>query len=199
MKRRSILAVLGGSLVGGLSGCQESEESRKLGQTVEHQALSVTPDEYTTANRVTYDISDSQATPSENAPKGATFLLTHISVKHTGENKQQFPSRGLFSPSKKDRINHSYKGERLSIPDNEDSSRAYIINGNRLPNYIHKLSVNDMMSPVYSGSASGWLINVIPSGFTPSEAKAKITWGGETFSWLFTESAKVSHREASNK
>lgn len=216
MHRRSLLSGLGGSLIVGLSGCVSNlperfsgvVESRKLEETVEHRGVAVTPDAYLTADTVTYDIADSQATPSRTAPEGATHLLMHLTVEHIGENKRTFPSRGTFSGTISDRIKHFYKGERLSRGRHEDVSKAFKVNRHRFSNYIHVLLQNDMTSAVYAGSASGWLINIIPSGFTPSDATVKIAWGGsstvsdegsKTSSWSFTDSARLSPDEAASR
>lgn len=206
MRRRSFISTMSGCLLFGLGGCVSgpSKESRTLGESVEHRGVSVTVDTYTTADTVAYDISDSGATPSETAPEGATYLLTHLSVEHTVENKRVFPSRGTFSGSFSDRIKHFYNGEGLTRGRHEDSSTAFIVEGNRLPNYIQVLLQNDMVSAVYSGSASGWLINIIPKDFTPANVTVKITWGAsstmsekgrKTFSWSYADSPQFSPGE----
>jgi len=105
-----------------------------------------------------------------------------------------------------DRIKHFYKGERLDEGKYEDVSEAFIISDSRLPNYIHVLLNNELNGAIYSGKASGWLINEIPEEFDPAEATIKVTWGTtssvndenlETFEWQLSPEAQVSIENAS--
>lgn len=208
MYRRQVL--LGASMtIGVLSGCSvqtlAGPSTKTLGESVEHRGVKVTPDAYLTAGEVTYDMEDTNHSPTEEAPTGATYLLTHLSVKHVGESERVFPKRG--GTSARDDIDMFYNGEELDTPSNENIAKAFVVEGNRLPSYLHQIFNNDQMSAVYAGSASGWLISEIPAGFTPEDASIKITWGAsstigadesnfETYEWMYTSDAEVSASNA---
>lgn len=217
MQRRKFLLACASSSVVATSGCasvvREKVSSvtgspKKLGDSVTHRGVKVTPDAFTTADNVTVNVADGGA-PEESAPTGATYVFTHLTVEHVGENERVFPSRGTFSGSPGDRIKHFYKDERLSTGRFEDVAAAFRIDGYDLTSYLHTLLEKDAASAVYSGvTASGWLMNEIPAEFTPGEATVEITWGAsstlseegqETFTWTFTPDARLTPAEAAKK
>lgn len=216
MNRRRYFQMAGATLTFSLGGCASVLEDgisklvggpRSLGESVSHRGVEVTPDLYTTSTSVTYDLADGNNELNESAPDGATFLLTHLAVRHVGENKRVFPSRGTFGGTKGDRIKHFYKGERLSRGRHEDVSKTFLVGEYRFPNYIRILLDKDLSGVVYSGEVSGWLINEIPEGFSPSDATIEVTWGSssttkdegvETYEWQLTEEASRSPENASD-
>lgn len=214
MHRRSLISGLGAGGLVGLTGCTSvieervselSNDTQSFGEPTEHRGVTVVPNAFLTTKSVVYDVADAKNTVSRSAPSGATFLLTRFVVEHTGENKRYFPKRGLSAHND---IKHFYKGERLSEARFENVSEAFVVNGIRLPCYSWILSKKNLYSAIYSGKATGWLINEIPEGFTLSETTVSVSWGGsslgddknrKTFKWKPTSEAEIAPEESMNQ
>lgn len=197
-----------------LTGCSElnnitggnGNKSKELGESVSHRGVKVTPDAWITSRSVRYDIEDTNHIMSKEAPQGATFLLTHLSVKHVGEQERAFPNRGSMNPGG-DPIRVSYDGEKMDIPQEGDLTKSFIIEDTNLTSYVFKIRNNNLNQAVYDGSVSGWVVNEIPEGFSVSDAEISIEWGAasviggdesnlERYRWTYTEDTEVTPSEA---
>ena len=207
MKRREVLIGSGAALLSSLSGCSAinsfTSQSHQIGEAVEHNGIQVNPNGYVLSSEVGFDIADANNILNRNAPEGATYILTHLNVKHVGENERTFPGRGMSQPGS---INLAYKGEELDIPQFSDVSKSFIVSGNAFPTYGQVLFDKNLISGVYSGEASGWISNEIPKGFDPTETVLKVKWGSsslvgedendKTVSWEYSKDMEYTPKEA---
>ena len=75
------------------------------------------------------------------------------------------------------------------------------------PSLVGQLRGRDRHLDQRSGNAEGWLINVVPEGFTPEDAEIRITWGAsssvgpneenlEQFNWTYDAETWVDSADA---
>lgn len=172
--RRELLA--GVTVVSSLAGCLGALGSnRTLGTPVEYRGVKVNPDHYLTAR--TIYVRGSTNYVKHTAPRGATYLLTHIKSEHVGKNKRVFPIRGSSALSTN--IVTKYNAEQLQTPLWESYTK-FRIGGPDLTPYMHAVDPAGFYSGRYDGSASGWIVDIIAEGFTPSKTSITIAWGEST-------------------
>ncbi len=186
MNRRTFLAAGVSGVAFTFSGCAEvqslvGEGSKPLGEAVVHDGVEVTVDDYVSATTVGFENSTNGYVLEKTAPDGATYLLTHMTVRHVGENEREFPVRGISRP-RQDQIKMTYNGESLHSPREEETSVRMHTEGEQYPCYIP----NVPRQPVYEGSASGWLCNEITAEFDLADLTCEVSWGGSSTTWVYS-------------
>ena len=207
MRRRRLVQALGATSVASLAGCAGKVEElagpvtgggRKVGESASYNGVRATPDKYVLADKAKRVFPNSRK--QMNAPEGATYMFTHLTVSHEGDSAQEFP--GSLT---KDNINLVYDGNVVDDGGlRADSTRAYVVGGKTLKTYKRALNDADALGEVYPGKkVDGWLFHKLAANFDPSKLKFRITWNpqvmgddGETVQkWTFTEDAEVSIKD----
>lgn len=174
--------------------------AQPLGDPVTYRGLRVTPDVFAVADRVTYELAGSDRTVDQRARDGERYLLTRLTVERTGDNVRLFPLRGSIENRRSDWIQHFYGGDLLENGRREEEAEAFRVREARLPNYLGAFIRSDTALLGHADRLSGWLINVVPAGFTPGRTAVEITWGPsstlsdtglKTFTWSLHPDARV--------
>lgn len=204
MRRRKLLQGTAVAATVSLTGCagrleeiagSVSGNDRKVGESASYNGLKATPEKYVLADKAKRVLPNTRN--QINAPEGATFLFTHLTVSHEGDSAQEFP--GALT---KDNINLVYDGNVVDDGGlRADSTRAYVVSGKTLKTYKRALNEADATGEVYPGTeVDGWLFHKLAENFSPSKLKFRITWNpqvmgddGETVQkWTYTSDAEVS-------
>lgn len=196
MNRRTVLSGLSGGALSSLAGCVGQVESvvagsRKstvsLGESIEHDGVEISVDDYTTTDEITIPISFDN-TRTVTPPPGAVYLLIKISVANVGDNEREFPYISANVSEENPSIRAIYADEQLESEYLGAPEGEFRFNGESYITYGYAVSDSGGIGGAYPGvEASGWQAFVIADGADPAETTIEIDWQDKTSAWTLSE------------